>query len=252
MMQFANKKIIITGANRSIGQAMAIAFAKEGADIVISYRQSKQGADETVRLITAACGKATAVQCDFTNMENVQTFAKQAINILGGIDVLINNAGALSRERMLQITPEKMQYVFQVNTLAPLYLAQLCAESMIDNQRPGNIINITSIAAMTTLPKGILYASSKAAINKWTQNAALDLAEHNIRVNAIAPGVIEAGMNENTATENPELWETYLNKIPLKKCGTPEDVTNMALFLASDKAKWITGKIYAVDGGHVL
>jgi len=102
------------------------------------------------------------------------------------------------------------------------------------------------------MPKGIGYASSKAAMNKWTQNAALNLAQHGIRLNAIAPGVIESGMNETTSITNPELWHYYLKQIPMQKPGSPEDITNMALFLASDKAQWITGKIFEVDGGHVL
>lgn len=102
------------------------------------------------------------------------------------------------------------------------------------------------------MPKGIGYAASKAAMNKWTQHAALNLAEFGIRVNTIAPGVVESGMNEDTATTNPELWEYYVSGIPLKRTGTPTDIANMALFLASTKADWITGKIFEVDGGHVL
>ena len=123
---------------------------------------------------------------------------------------------------------------------------------MVEKNNKGCIINISSIAGTITMPKGVGCAASKEAMNKWTQNTALNLAEYGIRVNAIAPGVIESGMNEDTAKSNPELWAYYVTNIPLKRPGTPEDITNMAVFLASDEADWVTGKIFEVDGGHVL
>jgi NAD(P)-dependent dehydrogenase (short-subunit alcohol dehydrogenase family) len=253
-MKFTNKKIIVTGANRSIGRQMAIDFAKEGADVVISYRNSKEGALETVKMIQSNGGNALALQADFSKNEGVCAFAKEAIAHLGHIDVLINNAGMLCRETLFELSPERMQTVFQVNTIAPLYLSKLCTKNMVEKKNEGCVINISSIGGILTAPKGrgIGYAASKAAMNKWTQNAARNLAEYGVRVNAIAPGVVESGMNEDTATTDPELWQYFLNNIPLKKPGSPSDISNMALFLASDEASWITGKIFEVDGGHVL
>jgi NAD(P)-dependent dehydrogenase (short-subunit alcohol dehydrogenase family) len=251
-MDFFGKKIVITGANRSMGREMALRFAEQGADIAISYRSDEAGASETVKAIEALGRNALAIHANFSLNENVAAFAHEAISYLGYIDVLINNAGMLCRETLFELPPEKMQEVFQVNSIAPLYLAQLCAKNMKENNIKGCILNISSIAASMTMPRGIGYAASKAAMNKWTQNAALNLAEYGIRVNAIAPGVIEAGMNEGTAIDNPGLWQYYLENIPLKAAGKPSDIANMALFLASDKAAWITGKIFEVDGGHVL
>lgn len=251
-MLFKNKKVIITGANRSIGREMALGFAKEGADVVISYRSDKRGALETLSDIKKFSNHAEAFYVDFEDLSEIERFAGCAIDTLNGVDILVNNAGMLARETFFEITPEKLQLVFQINTIAPLYLTQLCTKHMIDNDVKGNIVNISSIAGTTTMPKGIGYASSKAALNKWTQNAALHLAAHGIRVNTVSPGVIKSGMNETTAQTNPELWAQYLSQIPLKQTGTPVDVANMVLFLASDKAKWITGKIFEVDGGHVL
>ncbi len=251
-MQFLNKKVIVTGANRSMGQAMAIAFAKQGADVAISYRSDQVGAKETLEAIKTAGRQAWAFYSDFSTIENVAAFAKQAIAALGQVDVLINNAGILCRETILELSPEKMQEVFQINTIAPFYLLQLCVKNMIQHHVKGSIINISSVSGGSIcLPKRTGYAASKAAVNKFTQNAALDLGEYGIRVNAIAPGVIEAGMNEHTAKTNPELWHERLSDIPLKRAGKPEDIANMALYLASDKANWITGKIFEVDGGHV-
>ena len=123
---------------------------------------------------------------------------------------------------------------------------------MTERKIRGNILNISSIVGSFTEPRGVAYASSKAAMNKFTQNSALELAEYGIRVNAIAPGAIESGMNENAAKSNPELWKEYVGKIPLMRAGSPTDICNMALFLLSDDASWITGKIFEVDGGHVL
>ncbi|KTD69210.1 short-chain dehydrogenases/reductases family protein [Legionella steelei] len=251
-MDFKEKKVIVTGANRSIGQRIAIAFAEQGADVVISYRSGAQGAEDTVQAIKVLGRKANALYADFSQMEHVATFTKEAIEYLGGVDILVNNAGMLCRERLFELPPEKMQQVFQVNTISPLYLAQLCAKHMVEKESKGCILNISSISGIITMPKGIGYGASKAALNKWTKHAALDLAKHGIRVNAIAPGVVEAGMNEDTSTSNPELWAYYVSNIPLQKPGTPNDIANMALFLASEKANWITGKVFEVDGGHVL
>lgn len=251
-MEFLNKKVIVTGANRSIGRQIAISFAEQGADVVISYRSDQAGADDTVKAIKTLGRKSQTIYADFSDLQNVLKFYKQAVSFLEGIDVLINNAGMLYRETLLEITPEKMQKVFQVNTLAPLYLLQLASTDMIQNNIKGCIVNISSIAGSMTSSKGIVYASSKAAMNKWTQNAALDLSRHQIRVNAISPGVIASGMNEDTETTNPELWDSYIKSIPLQRPGTPHDIANMVMYLASNKADWITGKIIEVDGGHVL
>lgn len=252
-MKLSGKKVIITGGNRSIGQKMAMAFAREGAEIVISYCSDEKSALETIAVIDVkGRRKALALQVDFSNMEHVKRFAEAAIHHLGGVDILINNAGILCRETLFELAPEKMQEVFQINTLAPLYLIKLCAENMLERKSKGCILNISSVAGSTTLSRGIGYAASKAALNKLTQNAALDLAEHNIRVNAIAPGLIQAGMNEHTQESDPELWQDYMSNIPLGVPGKPDDIANMAVFLASDQALWITGKNFEIDGGQSL
>ena len=251
-MKFEGKKAIVTGANRSIGRAIAVALAKQGADIVISYRSDEAGAIATIKEINKHGGNAKCFYADFSKIENVAVFVKNAIEFLGQVDILVNNAAMLSREQFFEITPEKMASVLQVNTVAPFYLLQLCATDMVSKNVKGSIVNISSIAASTTFPRGVAYASSKAAVNKFTQNSALDLAQYGIRVNAISPGIIKSGMNEETAKSNPDLWKEYHNKIPLMRTGTPTDISNAALFLLSNNANWITGKIFEIDGGHIL
>jgi NAD(P)-dependent dehydrogenase (short-subunit alcohol dehydrogenase family) len=251
-MTLQRKKAIVTGANRSIGRSIAIALAKEGADIVLSYHHDASGAAQTVDAIHKLGRECTCLQVDFTQNAAVANFFEQAIEVLGQIDILINNAGMLAREKIFEVTLEKMAQVIQVNTIAPFYLLQLSAKHMIAQKCSGSIVNISSISGTSTFPRGVAYAASKAALNKITQNTALELAQYNIRVNTIAPGVIAAGMNEDTATTNPELWQEYKSGIPLKRVGTPTDISNLAVFLASDKADWITGKIFEVDGGQVM
>ena len=253
-MQLSNKRIIVTGASGSIGQCIALECAKQGAQVLISYRSQEDEANETVAQLNALNpdSKALALYADFSNQSGIESFALEAIKQLGGVDILINNAGIAVRERLLELTYERMQVAFQVNTIAPLYLSQLIAKQMIDDQNKGVITNISSIAATNTISKGITYASSKAALNKWTENASLDLAPYGIRVNAVLPGIIEAGMNAKNAKFNPEYWHERTKNIPLKRPGQPIDIANMVLFLISDKANWITGKIIEVDDGGGL
>ena len=249
-MLFENKKVIVTGAGQSIGRKIAEQFAGEGADVLISYRSNESNAQEVVAAINKTGVRGFSLAADFAQNGAVEHFFKTALNLLGSVDILINNAGVLSRETLLTLEPAKLQTVYQVNTLAPLILAQHCALHMIENKVSGGIINISSISGQVTMKKGIAYASSKAALNKWTENAAIDLAPFGIRVNAVAPGVVESGMNATTKTDNPELWQYYQQRIPLGKMGAPTDIASMVLYLASHQADWITGKIFDVDGGH--
>jgi NAD(P)-dependent dehydrogenase (short-subunit alcohol dehydrogenase family) len=251
-MNFKGRKIIVTGASSGIGKAIAKQFLDLEADVAITYRTQADFAESLVENLKLKNQKFKAFQVDFLDNVQIKNFSHEAINYLGSVDILINNAGMLCREKFFELTPQKMDTVFQVNTIAPFYLAQLCALHMKENGILGSIINISSIAATTTLPKGVGYASSKSAMNKWTKNAALNLAEYNIRVNAIAPGVIQSGMNENTSETDPELWAYYQKNIPLKRTGTPKDIVEMVLFLASEKSSWITGKVFEVDGGQVM
>lgn len=251
-MRLKGKKAIVTGANRSMGQAIAIALAKEGADVVISYRSDEQGAGKTVAAIEKTGRLGKCFYADFSDPQAADKFVEQAISTLGGIDILINNAAMLAREILFEITPELFSKVMQVNTLSPFRLTQLCTKHMLDNNVQGSVVNISSISATRTAMRGAVYSASKAAVNKLTQNNAKELAAHGIRVNAILPGVIKAGMNEDTAKKDAVLWAEYLAGIPMVRTGTADDVCKAVLFFASDDASWITGKILEVDGGEVM
>lgn len=250
-MEFANKKVLVTGGSRSIGRQIALDFAEQGAQVLIGYTQNKTQADETVKSLNQKNTQAQskAICADFSDADQIATFANEAIAYLGHIDILVNNAGIIFRETLLDLSFTQMQQIFQINTIAPLYLSQLCAKDMIANDIKGSMINISSMASIKTSAYGIAYAASKAALNKWTKNAALDLSAYGIRVNAVSPGIIGTGMNENQARLAPEAWHKRTKDIPLQRPGTPDDIASMVLYLASKKASWVTGKVIEVDGG---
>lgn len=249
-MHTANKKAIITGAGGSIGRAIALALAPLCSEIIISYHNDTNGAQETLRQLAELGVNATALCVDFSKPQDIAPFVAKALDQLKTVDILVNNASMISREQLFQLTAEKMTTVFQVNTLAPLYITQLCAQNMCDHETKGSIINISSIASIRTFGRGCVYAASKAALNKLTENLSLELAPLGIRVNAIAPGVIEAGMNANTKQTDKARWDALLTKIPLKRYGSPEDISHLVAFLVSDKASWISGKVFQIDGGQ--
>jgi len=242
------KKAIVTGGGRSIGQAIAIQLAEEGYEVLVTYCNNTSGAKETVQQIETMGGKALSCHADSLSPEGVIAFANQAIELLGSVDLLVNNAGLGVRETFLDMTTDNLLRTLQVNTIAPCLLSQCIAQHMVENSIQGNIIHISSIAANRSKPELTAYSASKAALNKITQNSAIELAKHGIRVNAVAPGVVAAGMNEEKM-KDPEVVARYNAITPLGRNGTPEDIANMVCYIASDKASWMTGEIVTVDGG---
>jgi len=241
-MRLKDKKIIVTGANRSIGRAIALLFAKEGAEIIISYRSDKKGAEETVHAIKRTNGMATALHADFSTYGGVEQFYLESVHVLGQVDVLVNNAAGYNTLGFFALKPEDFQQLLQVTLLTPFLLSQLVAKGMVQKQTGGNIINISSISGTRPTLNRIAHASGKAALNMLTQSMALELAPYRIRVNAIAPGY--------TPYEDSSDPDPALKDIPLGRIGLPKDHASAALFLATEESSWITGQILTVDGGH--
>ena len=243
-MRLLNKKAIVTGANKSIGRAIAIAFAEEGADVVISYRTDEKGGAETCEVIQSK-GRLVAIHADFIEVETIEHFFQQAVDFLGHIDILVNNAAGYDTTSFLDLSVEKFQYLLKAGLVAPMLLTQLAAKHMIQNAIPGKIINISSITGIRPYPNQLAHSTAKSALNMLTQSTALELAPYNIRVNAIAPGA--------TPYDESTIYESSVIKgIPLKRAGTARDQANAALYLASDESSWVTGHILTVDGGHSL
>lgn len=243
-MKLKGKKAVVTGANRSIGRAIAHVFAQEGSELVVSYRSDKKGVEETVDTIQEDNGKVTAVFADFSTFEGIQQFYKECMRILGRIDILVNNAAAYDTQGFFDLKPEEFQKVLQISVLAPFFLSQLVAQEMIENHVKGNIIHISSISGTRPSLNRVAHATAKAALNMLTQSMALELASHQIRVNAIAPGYTPYELNAEL--------DPFLNDIPLRRAGLPLDQAQAALFLATEQSSWITGQIMTVDGGHSI
>jgi NAD(P)-dependent dehydrogenase (short-subunit alcohol dehydrogenase family) len=243
-MKLEEKKAIVTGANRSIGKAIALLFAKEGAELVISYRSDKKGAEEVLDCIQKAGGNASALYADFSTHEGVEQFYRECIHVLGHVDILVNNAGGYNTLDFFELTTHDFEQLLQITLMTPFFLSQLVAKGMVQKQKKGNIINISSISGTRPTMNRVAHASGKAALNMLTQTMALELAQHGIRVNAIAPGY--------TPYEESSEFDSAIKDIPLGRVGLPSDQASTALFLATEESSWMTGQILTVDGGHSI
>jgi NAD(P)-dependent dehydrogenase (short-subunit alcohol dehydrogenase family) len=238
-MKLLNKKVIVTGANKSIGRSIAIACAKEGADVVISYRTDAKGAQETVETIKNLGRSSKAIHGDFIEGTNIEDFFSQALEFLGHVDILVNNAAGYDTTPFLELNVEKLEYLHKIGVMAPMLLTQLAAKNMIKEKIAGKVINISSISGNRPYPHRVAHSTAKSALNMLTQSTALELAPYNIRVNAITPGI--------TLDD-----ETSMEEIPLKRAGTPQNQADAVIYLASDESSWVTGHILIVDGGQSL
>jgi NAD(P)-dependent dehydrogenase (short-subunit alcohol dehydrogenase family) len=244
-------KAIITGGSSGIGQAIAIAFAGQGCDIVFSYSQNKSGADNTTSQIESLGQRGWAIQADMNNSSDLEKLIEEGTTKLGGLDIFVNNAGTITRHAdFLDIPIESFETLQNVNLRAPFLLTQLAARYMRDKQTPGSIINISSISARLATAGITHYECSKAALNALTRGAAKSLAPYSIRVNAIEPGLVETNMNQDQRTADGETWARRANNIPLQRVGQPDDIAQVALMLASPQAQWMTGSTITVDGGN--
>ena len=240
-MKLKGKKILITGANRSIGKAIAQRFAQEGGQVVITFRSDEKGAKNVVQTLQKTSGFGEAIFADFSSMENVTKCFDEALALLGHIDVLVNNAGSYDTSPFLDLDPKTFSHLLSVSVTAPMMLTQLAARKMKEKGSGGSIINIASVSGLKTHPCRVAHSTAKAALIMLTKSTALELAPFNIRVNALAPG--------GTPYEG-ESWGTEL--VPLGVEGLPEYQASGALYLASEEACWVTGQVLAIDGGQTI
>ena len=243
---FKDKVVLITGASRGIGRASAIEFAKLGAMVVINYKSNKKAAEEVALEIAKFGGKATCVKTDISNYDEIKKLANYVEKTFGKLDVLVNNAGILYDREFEEIKYEESLNIVKTNMLAPLFLSQELAPLMI---KTGNskIINVTSTSGMHDLNPGIAdYAMSKAALVSLTKNLSMKYAPK-IRVNAVAPGWVNTDMNKDLPKE---LIDSETAKYHMKRWAQPEEIADAIIYLASDKANYITGQVLVIDGGH--
>ena len=242
------KVVLITGALTGIGRAAALAFAKEGARLVVSGRKDEAGA----KLVTELRGFAEAeyVRADVSLEEDVRNLVDKTIKRFGRLDVAVNNAGTEGKPGpIVDQTVESYTTTFNANVLGTFLGLKHELKAMVP-QGSGSIINISSTLGQKTAPGTSIYAATKHAVEGLTKTAALEAASANVRVNAVAPGPIDTGMLERF-TGNPERKAALIAGVPLKRMGRPEEVAETILFLASDKAPFITGQIFGIDGGKM-
>jgi len=243
MRGLENKRVVITGGASGIGFATAVRFLDEGAKVVILDRDREAGA----KLATELPGLAKFIPCDVSDLDQVQNAIGEAIQVVGGIDVLINNAGISIRHAFLDITREEWEKVLGVNLNGVFWVAQTVARHMLENHG-GVILNMGSTNGIMGYENYSDYNASKAGVIELTKSMALELAPR-IRVNAVAPGFILTPMQKAEYTD--EMLEEVNRRIPLKRTGTPEEVAALFAFLASEEAAFITGQIYVLDGGEI-
>lgn len=243
-----DKVAIVTGASKGIGRAIAINFAKEGAKVVLNYRSDDNGAQEVLKEIENSGGVALLHKGDVSDFSVAEDLIKFCIEKFSRIDILVNNAGITRDTLLLRMKEEDFDSVINVNLKGSFNCVKHASSFMI-KQKYGKILNISSVIGLIGNVGQINYAASKAGIIGMTKSLAKELGSRGINVNAIAPGFIETDM---TSILEDKTKETIMSHIPLKRMGSVEDVSNLAVFLASDLASYITGQVITVDGGMVM
>lgn len=249
-MRLDGKTALVTGAARGIGRAIALAMAKEGADVVVNDVTAEQ-ADKVRAEIGELGRRSVAVGADVSSRTDVEAMFERIRNEFGPLDILVNNAGIETIVPLTELTDEQWERVTNVNLRGTWLCSQLFARDLISAERPGAIVNIGSIQTGLAMPGRTHYAPSKSGIETLTRNLAAELAEHRIRANCVHPGVIETDMTQ-WVIGDPAILPVVLAKIPQGRQGQPEEVAPAVVFLASDEAGYITGQHIYVDGGMLV
>jgi NAD(P)-dependent dehydrogenase (short-subunit alcohol dehydrogenase family) len=248
-MRLAGKIALVTGAQQGIGKAIALAYGREGASVLINYLDNQAAAEEIASQIRALGQRAVPIAGDVAQAADVRRMV-EAGESLGGIDILVNNAGIFPRVEFLDMTESQWDEVLNVNLKGTFLCTQAVAQKLVERGRAGAVINLASSAAFRSSPRGVHYVASKAGIVGVTRATALELAPYRVRVNAIAPGTTDTAQPRYGMSE--EELQAAGRQVPLGRMGTPEDVADLAIFLASEEARHITGQTLHVNGGQYL
>jgi NAD(P)-dependent dehydrogenase (short-subunit alcohol dehydrogenase family) len=240
---------LVTGAQQGIGRACALALAEAGHDVAVNWLDDQAAAEAVAEGVRAAGRRAVLVQGNVGTAAGCARIVEAASAGIGTLDVLVNNAGIFPRSPFLEMTEAEWDLVLDVNLKGSAFCAQAAARAMVAAGRPGVIINLAS-AAIRGTPVGVHYSATKNGVVGITRSMAMALAGHRIRVNAIAPGLTDTA--QPRYGNSGEELQAMGAAVPLGRMGRPEDVANLAAFLASDKAEWITGQVYHINGGGYL
>ena len=239
------KVVIITGASQGIGAACAQRFAREGASVMMADVSDAAGQALAAEL------QATYVHCDVAQKSQIDELVAKTLQLHGRIDVLVNNAGIFKASSFLDVSEDDFDAVIRVNLKGSFLMAQAAARAMVAHKTQGSIINMSSVNAVLAIPSIASYNMSKGGINQLTRVAALALADHGIRVNAVAPGTIATELARSAVLTDDAAKAKIMSRTPLRRLGEPSEIADVVAFLASDAASYITGEIVTVDGGRM-
>ncbi len=243
------KTALITGSDSGIGQATAVEFAKEGADVVVSYHSDSRGANLTRKAVEAEGRRAIVVQCDVSDESQVEAMFDQAVQSLGTLDILMNNAGVdASGTKVAELSTDVWDKAIRTNVYGYFFCCRRFAQIRTAAGGEGKIINVTSVHEDVPNAGGADYDCSKGAIRMLTRTLALELAPLKVNVNGLAPGMVLTPFNQE-AIDDPKVLEEQVQSIPWKRAAQPEEIARLAVFLASSDADYVTGTTYVMDGG---
>jgi 3-oxoacyl-[acyl-carrier protein] reductase len=247
-MRLKDKIAVVTGASRGVGRAIALAYAREGANVVVNYASNEAAADQVVREIEALGRKAVKIQGDVARKEEATAVIQGAKDHFGRLDILVNNAGFSKPAMLLKMTEEQWDQVVDLH-LKGAFLCTQAAAQIMKEQKSGKMINVTSVAGLVGTVGQINYSAAKGGLLSFTKSAARELARYNICVNVISLGIVATDMTEKIRSDE-KLREIYMRRILLERFAEPDDITPAFVFLASDEANYITGQLLCVDGGY--
>ena len=240
--------VLITGASRGIGRAIALRLAEQGHKIAVNYNSHKEDAEEVLREINKRGSSGMIVKANVSKLEEVQEMIKQVENSLGPVEILYNNAGIISDSLLMRMKPEDFDKVIDTNLKGTFYCTKLCINNMIKN-RWGRVINISSVVGIRGNIGQSNYSASKAGIHSFTKSVAKEVATRNITVNVIAPGYISTA---TTDVLSDKVKKEVMSWIPMQRFGEPDEIAPIAAFLSREEARYITGEIIRVDGGMAI
>jgi 3-oxoacyl-[acyl-carrier protein] reductase len=246
MSKLAGKVAVVTGASKGIGAGIAKALAAQGASVVVNYASSSAGADAVVQAITDSGGKAIAVKGDVSKAADAEALIGEAISAYGRLDILVNNAGVYSWEALGEITEEKFDRQFSVNVLGLLFVTQAAEKHLGEG---ASVINISSAITSMLPANSSVYSATKGAVDAITGVLAKELGPRGIRVNAILPGIVVTEGTQAAGFTGGELEAGIVAQTPLGRSGRPDDIGDVAAFLASEDARWLTGERITAGGG---
>jgi 3-oxoacyl-[acyl-carrier protein] reductase len=245
--KLAGKTALVTGASKGIGAAIAKHLAAEGASVIVNYASSKTGADKVVAEISAAGGKAVAIQGDVAKPADITRLLAETKNAFGKLDILVNNAGVYEFAPLEAITPEHFHRQFNINVLGLLLTTQEAVK--LFPETGGSIINIGSVVTSITPPMSAVYTATKGAVDAITGVLSKELAAKKIRVNGLNPGIVETEGTHTAGIAGSDMEKNAVAQTPLGRSGQPADIATVAVFLASDDSGWLTGELLRASGG---